>query len=83
MAHVNDLEIERLQNRPRPVTLNESDWVPTASGIAGVEMKVSDRMFISAETGLRFEGGRDRDNINLSVEPSYSIPLSLSGRIIL
>jgi hypothetical protein len=47
-------------NNNAPMTLTESKWVPTGQLNAGLEWQATPRTAIAFETGIKFEGARDR-----------------------
>lgn len=61
----------------------DSDWVPTAAGLVGVETPLFKRMTVGLETGLRYSGRVDAVEGGFAGADSgskWSVPVSLRGR---
>lgn len=66
------------------IPLNEAGWVPTASGMAGLEMPVSRTASLALESGVRWTGSQDRDAAASAAGFSddgskLSVPVTLRG----
>lgn len=64
--------------------LNEAGWVPTASGMAGVEMAVSPTASLALESGVRWTGSQDRSALASGLgfsddDAKMSVPVTLRG----
>lgn len=71
------------------VAAYEGGWVPTASGLVGVEAPVFKQATLGLETGIRYRGSLDGDNTDLggsvleganNGSESWSVPVMLRGR---
>ncbi len=88
MSYVDSIDARIDGVGPAPVEppavrrLYDGEWVPTASGIIGVEMPIARQAALALETGLKFEGKRDPVLLDgrTSVEPTYTVPVRLRGR---
>ena len=60
------------------VILSESQWVPSATGLVGVEWQATPKTAIAFETGLRFEGRRDLID-GFETGRNLSIPVRIRG----
>lgn len=58
----------------------QDGWVPSGSLIAGVEWQVSPRASLGFETGVKYEGPRDK-TAGGETDANISIPLTLRGSI--
>ena len=63
---------------PAPFEYAEDGWNPTAAALYGVEMAVGPRTSIGLESGIRW---RDDFDTSGDSQDSWSIPLSLRGRV--
>lgn len=63
-----------------PTELIEAGWVPTGTLVLGAEWQVRENASIGFETGVRFEGARDRTD-GSETGDNYSIPLKIRGSI--
>ena len=77
-------------NSDAPTVLTEAKWVPTGQLNAGLEWQATPRTAIAFETGLKFEGARDRfidPNIDLTTinpadfkgDSNISVPFTIRG----
>ena len=57
IANVDDIDLLGLNDTatPRDVRLYDGGWVPTASGMIGIETPVLNRLTLGLETGLRYQ----------------------------
>ena len=87
-SYVEAISLDRLSTNGDPnattsFALYDGEWVPTASGVVGIDIPVSYNGTIGLETGLRYEGSRE-NQIALAGgaegDDVYSVPLKLRGR---
>ena len=86
ISHVEAINLERVSRTGDPaaigaIELFESDWVPTASGLIGIDIPVSGTGTMGIETGLRYEGKRKYSGTDINGDDVYSIPIKLRGRL--
>lgn len=98
-AHVDGIVLKDINqtlpvspSTPTSLALYDGGWVPTASGLIGVETPLFNRMTLAVETGIRYSGELKSDNSDLSAGfntrysglnnggDRYSIPLTIRGR---
>jgi len=79
-SYVEGIDLRGAQNVVTPIY--NGNWVPTASGLVGVEMPISHRAALALESGLRYEGKRDAEILDglADVRETYSVPIRLRGR---
>ena len=82
MSYVNDLDIAVAGATPSTRRIYSGEWVPTASGLVGIEMPVSYAGSLALESGIRYEGRRDAEYMEQfgKTGGNYSVPLKLRGR---
>ena len=61
------------------ITLFESQWVPTATLGAGLEVQVTPAAAVAFESGVRFEGRRDGANGFGGTGRNFSVPFTIRG----
>lgn len=98
-AHVDGISLVNIRhvpntspNTPTSLAMYDGGWVPTASGLVGVETPLFNRMTLAVETGIRYSGELKSDNSDVSAGfntryagfnnggEQYSIPLTIRGR---
>ena len=79
-SYIEGIDLNTAQNTNVPIY--NGNWVPTATGLVGVEMPVSRRASLALEGGLRYEGKRDAEILDglADVRETYSVPIRLRGR---
>ncbi len=74
--------VDIVQNSPTLGTVTQeyidSGWSPTASGIVGAEVALSNRMAVGIESGIRWTDDLDT---NISSDDRITIPLQIRGRV--
>jgi len=80
VAYLEAIDLNNVNGSAGPVEIYDSEWVPTASAVLGVEMPVSRRFSMGVESGLRYEGKRESDVTGLRTSDAYSVPVTLRGR---
>jgi len=82
VAYLDAIDLEGVNGSTGPIDIEiyDSEWVPTASAVLGVELPVSRRFSMGVESGLRYEGKRESDITGLRTSDAYSVPLTLRGR---
>lgn len=67
----------------------EGGWVPTAAALIGIEKPITRQTMIGIETGIRYNGGLDGDEINPAstglvntndYQERWTVPVSVRGR---
>jgi len=61
VAYLESIDLEGVNGAAglTDIEIYDSEWVPTASAVLGVEMPVSQRFSMGVESGLRYEGKRE------------------------
>ena len=83
-THNNDVKLTTTSDNAAVVAMPEEilfineGWHPTAAGIIGAELAAGPNMAIGVETGVRWTDDR---STNLESDDTWSIPVSLRGRV--
>lgn len=100
VAYVDDIRLENINqvggvphlSTPASLAFYQASWVPTASGLIGIETPVFDRFTMGLETGIRYSGtqGTDTTDTGGGFNARYSgannggdrwsVPLTIRGR---
>ncbi len=98
-AHVDGISLVNIRhvpntspNTPTSLAMYDGGWVPTASGLIGVETPLFNRMTLGIETGIRYSGELQSNNTDVNAGfnnryagfnnggDRYSVPLTIRGR---
>lgn len=83
-THNNDVKLTASSDNSAVIATPEEQlfiregWHPTASGIIGAEMAAGPNLALGVETGLRWTDDR---STNLESDDSWSVPVTLRGRV--
>lgn len=93
-SKVDDINVGQLRLNggaagPGTIAAYEGGWVPTASGLVGVEAPIFKQATLGLETGIRYRGSLNDDNTDLAGtafaganggSENWSVPVMLRGR---
>jgi len=83
-THNNDVTLTASSDNSAVISTPEEQlfiregWHPTAAGVVGAELAAGPNMAIGVETGLRWTDDR---STNLESDDSWSVPVTLRGRV--
>jgi len=79
-AYLESIDANGIAGTTGPMEIFESEWVPTASAVLGVEVPMSNQISMGVESGIRYEGKRDSNGSLFETTDAYSVPVTLRGR---
>ncbi len=101
VAYIDDIRMENINevggppnvNTPANLAFYRASWVPTASGLIGIETPVFNRFTMGLETGIRYSGTQRTDTTDTGTPgfnarysgannggDRWSVPLTIRGR---